>query len=221
LEVEVKVVIVGAGDIGIELARNLARRESNKIVMVEEDEARSVAVAAELDALVLQGDGTHPEMLSTAGISDADALVAVTGSDAINTVIAMLGHRAGVAKVIVKLNDIGLRAACQEIGVTDIIAPKIASAGRIVSVLYGFHRLDFSLAARGGLRLIDLPADGLAGKTLAECAFPTDVLVVTVMRQGEALLARGPTKLKQGDSLLVLVESEDALKRARALLESG
>jgi trk system potassium uptake protein TrkA len=220
LEVEVKVVIVGAGDIGMELARILTRREANKVVMVEEDEARSGAVAAELDALVLHGDGTHPDMLSKAGISDADALVAVTGSDAINTVIAMLGHRAGISKVVVKLNDLGLRAACQEIGVTDIIAPKIASAGRIVSVLYGFHRLDFSLAARGGLQLIDLPADALAGKTLAECAFPPDVLVVTIMRQGETLLARGPTKLKQGDTLLILVENEGALKRVRALLEA-
>jgi trk system potassium uptake protein TrkA len=219
LEVEVKVLIVGAGDIGVELAKVLARREANSIVLIEENEALCESLATELDALVLHGDGTHPEILTKAGIEDADALVAVTGSDAINTVIVMLGHRAGVAKNVVKLNDVGLRAACLEIGVTDIIAPKIASAGRIVSVLYGFHRLDLSLATRGGLQLVELPANSLAGKTVAESSFPEDVLAVTVMRGRRALLARGSTKIKDGDTLLLLVENDEALKRTRTLLE--
>ena len=214
-----KVIIVGAGDIGVELAKILARREANQIVVIDEDVERCEAVSAELDALVLHGDGTHPELLSKAGIEDTEALVAVTGSDALNTVIAMLGHRAGVSKIIVKLNQVGLRAACQEIGVTDIIAPKIASAGRIVSVLYGLHRLDFSLATRGGLRVVDLPATAVAGRTIAECAFPEDVLVMVVLRRGDTLLAHGSTPIKEGDTLLVLAEDDDALTRMRELLE--
>ncbi|HSF19041.1 MAG TPA: NAD-binding protein [Vicinamibacteria bacterium] len=216
-----RAVIVGAGGIGTELARILARKKNNDLVVIEENEERAREFAAEIDALVLHGDGTHPEILSRARLPEADALVAVTGSDAINAVIAMLGRRAGVPKVIVKLDAVGLRAALKEIGVTDIIAPKLAAAAHIVSVLYGFHRLDFTLVSRGGLQLVEVPVGAAAGKTLSELNFADDTLVVAVVREQESLLARGRTRLEQGDTLLVLVENAAGHERLLEQLDSA
>lgn len=213
-----RVVIVGAGDIGVEVGRILARRKANEIVILESDELRCKAVSNELDALVIHGDGTHPEALSRAGLDKTQALVAVTGSDAINTVVAMLGHRASVPKIIVRLDDVALRAACQEIGVSEIIAPKLTAAARVVSVLYGFHRLDFSLATRGGLRLVELPPGDAAGKKLEAAGLPDDVLVVAVLRDGESEIARGSTRIESDDTLLVLVPDEQAIRRTRRAL---
>lgn len=213
-----RAVIVGGGGIGREVAENLARRGGHQLVIIDSDQERCETLAAELDALVLHGDGSNPEMLEKAGLREADALVATTGSDALNTVVAMLGHRLEVPKLIVRLDDVGLRAACQEIGVTAIVAPKLATAAQIVSILYGLHRLDFSVAVRGGLQLVDLPAGRSAGRRLADVELPDDVLVVLLLRGPDVLLARGSTKIAEGDVLLILAKDDEAVQRTRQLL---
>lgn len=213
-----RTVIVGGGGIGREVAENLARRGGHQLVIIDANNERCEELAGELDALVLHGDGSNPEILEKAGVREADALVATTGSDALNTVVAMLGHRLGVPKIIVRLDDVGLRAACQEIGVTAIVAPKLATAAQIVSTLYGLHRLDFSIAVRGGMQLVDLPAGRSAGQRLADLELPEDVLVVMLLRGPDALLARGNTKIAEGDVLLVLARDQDAVQETRQLL---
>lgn len=213
-----RIVIVGAGRIGTELARMLARREGNEIVIVDNDETRCRELVEKVDALVLEGDGTHPEILRKANLSEADALVAVTGSDAINAVITMLGGRAEVKNIIVKLDEPGLHAACTEAGATHIIAPSLASAAQIASVLYGFHRLDFTLLTRSGLRLAELEAGDAVGKRLSELAFPDGVLVVAILRGDESFLARGKVKIEAHDRLLTLVEEDGALAKVKSLL---
>jgi trk system potassium uptake protein TrkA len=217
----VRIIIVGGGRIGAELARNLARREGNEVVVIEIDESRCRELAEKLDALVLQGDGTQPEMLRKANIGEAHALVAVTNSDAINAVIVMLGHRANVDKIVVKLDEPGLHAACQEVGATDIIAPSLASAAQIAAVLYGFHRLDFTLITRSGLRLVELEAGAAVGRKLSELDLPDGVLVVAIVRGDESLLARGKTKIESDDGLLLLVENDDVLAQAKAVIDAG
>lgn len=216
-----RVVIVGGGGIGVELAKILSRHEQNEVVIIEIEEKRCQALSAELDALVLHGDGTHPDLLAKADVKNADGLVAVTNSDAMNTVIAMLGHRNQTPTIIAKVEQVGLQAACREMGVSHVIAPNIASAARIAATLRGFHRLDFSLIARGGIQLVELPAIATAGKRIEELTLPESILVVAILRGEDILLARGKRKIEDGDLLLVLVENESALEKARETLGIG
>lgn len=213
-----RVIIVGGGDIGRELAKNLVHRGNDELIIIEVDEKRCEQLAGELDALILRGDGTNPEMLQKARVTEADALVATTGSDALNTVIVMLGHRFGVKKIMVKLNEFGLRAACQEIGVSKIIAPKIAASAEILAALYGLDRLDFSLAVRGGLRLVELDAGGAHGSMIANIEKPDNVVIVALIRDQQALLPLPHTKLTEGDILLTLIENEAALEKMKKQL---
>ncbi|UCF48735.1 MAG: NAD-binding protein [Myxococcales bacterium] len=216
-----RVIIVGIGDIGYELARDLTRSGSHELVLIDNDEARCEDLSQEFDAFVLEGDGTHPELLQKALIEESDALVASTNSDALNTVIAMLAKRFGVPTIIVKLKDLGLRAACQEMGVARIIAPSISAAAEIFGALHGFGRPDLSLVTRGGLRFVELEVQGIDGTSLAELDVPHGVLVLTVVRGEEVLLARGKTRLQQGDLLLLLVENEHAFARMKGLVNRG
>jgi trk system potassium uptake protein TrkA len=190
-------------------------------VLIDTNEARCEDLSQEFDAFVLEGDGTHPELLQKALIEEADALVASTNSDALNTVIAMLAKRFGVPTIIVKLKDLGLRAACQEMGVARIIAPSISAAAEILAALHGFGRPDLSLVTRGGLRFVELEVQGIEGASLAELAIPDGVLVLTVVRGEEVLLARGKTRLQQGDLLLLLVENEHAFGKMKDLVNRG
>lgn len=213
-----RVVIVGIGDIGYELTRDLTRDASHEVVLIDSDEARCKDLSEEFDAFVLEGDGTNPELLRKALIEESDALVASTNSDALNTVIAILAKRFGVPKIIVKLKDLGLRAACKEIGVARIIAPSISAAAEIWATLHGFGRPNLSLVTRGGLRFEEIEVQDVDDVTLADLDIPDGVLVQTVVRGEEVLLARGKTRVRQGDLLLILVENERALAKMKELV---
>lgn len=213
-----RVVIVGGGDVGRELAATLAREGRNQAVLIEADERRCERLAGELDALVLCGDGANPEMLRKAGVGESDALAAVTGSDAINTVIAMLGRRMGAPKIVVKLNEAGLRAACEEMGAVRVVTPKLAAAADVMSALHGFERLDLSLLMLRGARLAELDAGSGRGKRIADLGLPQASLVVGVIRGEETIMPPGRTVLEPGDVLLVLAENDAVLEEVRGIL---
>jgi trk system potassium uptake protein TrkA len=213
-----RVVIVGVGDVGRELAEYLTRRGGNQLVLVDSDESRCEHLAGEIDALVLHGDGANPEILRKAQLQEADALVATTGSDATNTVIAMLGHNQHVTTIIVKLNDAWLRAACRELGVTKIVTPKISAAAQILAALYGFDRMDFSLGAPSGMQMVEVSVKEGYEKRLSDLGMPEDALVVGVLRGRQVLFPDQHARVEKEDVLITLVKNEGAATKVKKLM---
>jgi trk system potassium uptake protein TrkA len=208
-----RVVIVGAGDIGSRVADRVIEHGGNEVVLVDTDEKRCDELSKQLEALVICGDGTDPEILKKAQVQEADALVATTGSDPINTVIAMLGRQLDVVTVIVKLNGTGLHAACAAIGVTKVVAPKLAAAGHIESALYGLDSVDFSLIARGGIRLAEYAVRHLEIGSVSELQLPDGAHIVAVSREDDVLLPRKEMRLEKDDGLLILLDSDEAKRK--------
>jgi len=214
-----RVIIVGMGHVGSQLARELSQRKAVELVLIDADPEKCKALAEELDALVLEGDGTTPELLKKADVKKADALVAATDSDALNTVVAMLGKQFSVPTIIVKLEEIGLRTACQEIGVSHIISPKISAVVEIISVLYGYNVLDFSLLIKGGVRMVELQAGRMAGQRLEEIKLAEGTLVIAVFRGDAVVVPAGQTRILEDDRLLIIAEDEKRLNDVRKLWE--
>jgi len=215
-----RVVIAGAGDVGLNLAKNLARKENNELILIDFDEERCDELASEMNAMVIHGDASDPEILKKAQIEEADALVATTGSDPINTVIAMLGSRMGMEKIIVTLKGYGLRSACQEIGVSRIVAPKISASAEIVSTLYNLDRVNFSVLSSGGLQLVEVQVNEDIRKQFEEVEIPDGAHVVAILRGEQMILPRKNLKLKGGDELLLLVEDESIRDSIRDQFEN-
>ena len=80
-----KIVILGAGQVGVSVAEALAG-EANDITLVDNDAARLRKLQDRLDIRTLQGHASHPNVLEDAGIEDADMLLAVTNSDETNMI---------------------------------------------------------------------------------------------------------------------------------------
>ncbi len=216
-----RVIIVGIGSIGYELTRDLTRGGDHQVVLIDNEPERCEELSKQFDAFVLEGDGTNPELLQKALVEEADALIASTSSDALNTVIAMLAKRFDVPTVMVKLKDLGLRAACKEIGVARIVTPSISAAAEMLAALHGFGRPDLSLVTRGGLRFEELEVDDIDSTSIRDLKVPDGVLILTVMRGEKVMLARGDTHIQRGDLLLLLVEHESAVERMKSLVGQG
>ena len=78
-----KIIIIGAGQVGGTLAENLAG-EKNEITLIDSDQEILAELQDRLDLQVVCGIGSHPDVLKKAGAQDADMLIAVTNSDESN-----------------------------------------------------------------------------------------------------------------------------------------
>ncbi len=210
-----RVIIVGIGSIGRELAANLSQQTNMELVLIDSDEEKCEDLSRDFDALVLHGDGTESDILDKAGAREADALIASTESDALNTVIGMMAKKMNVPKVIVKLTDVNLRTACKEIGIDYIVSPTLSAATEISSLLYGYEILDFSILIKGGSRLIELSPGQTAGKKIKEIDLPAGSLIISIIREDHAIVPKGNTQILKGDILLILVESEKIANRLK------
>ena len=78
-----KVIIVGAGEVGFHIASHLAR-ENKDVVVIDKDSAAIRRVSDNIDVQVVIGSGSSPVVLKEAGIKEAEILLAVTDSDDTN-----------------------------------------------------------------------------------------------------------------------------------------
>lgn len=86
-----KIIILGAGQVGGTLAENLVG-ENNDITVVDTDSGRLRQLQDKFDLRVVQGHGSHPRVLREAGAEDADMLVAVTNSDETNMIACQIAY---------------------------------------------------------------------------------------------------------------------------------
>lgn len=215
-----RIVIGGAGAVGRQVLRDLSEAGGHEIVVVESDEEVAEGVADEFDALVLHGDATDPAVLEKAQIRQARALLALTGSDPINTVIAMLGHRFDVERIVVRLRSNALRGALEEIGVTDIVAPTMAAAARVEAALHGAAQAPLSEIVQGRLQIGEFTAGPhVAGESLGDLRMPDAAMVIAVVTGAEASLPRPDDSLEEGQVVVVIAETEDALDACRNTIE--
>ena len=210
-----RVIIVGMGSIGTQLAKDLSQRVGMELVLIDSNEEKCEDLSRDFDALVLHGDGTEAGLLNKAGAREADALVATTEADALNTVIGMMAKKLDVPKIVVKLNDMNLRTACKEIGIDHIISPTLSAATEISSVLYGYDILDFSLLIRGGTRLIELSPGDTVGMKIKDIDLPAGSLIISIIRESAAVVPKGNAEIMEDDILLILAENEKILAKLK------
>ncbi len=127
-----RIVIIGAGEVGRHLGRSL--QDEAELILVDVD-ARELANAEEgLDALTLAGDGTHRSVLRKAEVTRADLVISVTPNDSVNLVSAALAHELGAARTVARVDDPAYYDTDRgiEVGVLGIEASLCAS--RLVGV---------------------------------------------------------------------------------------
>lgn len=86
-----KIIILGAGQVGGTLAENLVG-EKNEITVIDSDVGKLRNLQDRLDLQVVTGMGSHPDVLQKAGAEDADMLIAVTNSDESNMMACQVAH---------------------------------------------------------------------------------------------------------------------------------
>lgn len=208
-----KIVIVGAGAVGSYLAERFSL-EGQDVVVIEADPERAARVLAELDCMVITGNGASASTLEQAGLGEADLLVAVSSSDAVNVLACNAATKLGIPRKVARVEDPELKAEVEALGVDLVIDPGEAAARELLVLVSTGHVAEAVEFAGGGLVLLGAYVDSgssVVGHTLAELRADVegwDWLVVAVVRHGETVIARGSTELEMGDHVLVIAKAD-------------
>jgi trk system potassium uptake protein TrkA len=98
-----RILILGAGDVGFHLAQQLAE-ENHDVVVIEQNRERARAIQDSMDALVVEGNGASLTTLERAGIDKTDLLLAVTSQDEINIMACLSASQYQVPKRIARVS---------------------------------------------------------------------------------------------------------------------
>jgi trk system potassium uptake protein TrkA len=212
-----KVILIGGGKVGSFLALELMSA-GHAVAVVEENQNRAQAVADEVDAVVIHGDGTNVGVLEAADVHGADWLLAVTGLDEVNLVSCQLGLTLGTKRVLARLNTPWNRATFDAlgipvVGITDLMV-------QVISQQVAVSELErVAVLGRGELSLCEyeIPTDFTPTK-LADLELPSPSVVVVVQRGDRIMVPEASTELRPGDHIFAVttLSGESELHRVFA-----
>lgn len=212
-----KALVIGAGEVGINVARTLSA-DGHEVTIVDTDPNRCAGIQGDLDALVIEGNGASPRLLKEARVGSADLLAAVTQVDEVNIIAALAARQLGVTTTVARVRDPDFFGpdesfARNVLGIDFVIDPDRATAADIaeaillpgaVSVEYfGDDRLAVA-------EVIVTEASPLLGVPLAKRDRPHPAYIVGISRGGDASLIRPEVVPEVGDHLLVTVPTDHA-----------
>jgi trk system potassium uptake protein len=214
-----KVILVGAGDVGGHLANLLSRERSLEVTVVDQDAARLHELADRLDIATVHGSGALQAVLERAGARGADTLIAATNSDEANWLSCMAAERLGVASRIARIRSEDLADEMKQLGqALWTVNPERAAARAIVDLLLHNATKDYSEFMGGQIRLVSLDVlkgGPLAGRSLRKLAQKADRLrfrVVARFRGGRTTIPGGEDLLEAGDTVTFAVHARETLE---------
>lgn len=217
-----RIVIVGAGAVGLYLAEKFSL-EGHDVVLVEADAERAAEAQAAIDCLVIVGNGASAETLRNASLEDADLLIAVSSSDAVNVLACAAGTRLNIPRKVARVEDPLLKAEVEALGVDLVIDPGEAAARELLKLATSGDIAEKIEFANGELVLLGAyidPEAPFVGSTLSDLreSLPGwDWLVVAVIRHGVTHIARGATTLEAHDHILMMAKAGSAEQAYRWL----
>lgn len=213
-----KVVIVGAGAVGTQLARQLIS-EKRDVVLIERNPDVARKASNSLDCMVITGEGTNYEILRQAGTAKADFFVAAADSDEINMIACgIVSSEFPLPAKIARVRSFDYHSSRLSekrfLGIDFVVNPEIEAARTIiraidsgaVSDVLSFEQSSVQIRStaveRGGV---------LTGRKLLDLAevLPGPVLVAVIIRDNRYLIPSGETMLEAGDILYMVARRED------------
>ena len=210
------VVVMGGGRVGLNLASFLIS-DGHDVTLIENDENLCTNAAAELDALVICGNGTDTKTLEEANVSSADVFVAATGNDEANLLACILVREFNIPKIISRVSEPSHGEAFRKVGIDSVISPEITAASYVEKLIIRPKIADLVVMGKGDAELLDfnLENEKVVGKKIGDISPTDDFIIVAVYENGDITIPKPEIVLKKGMKVSILVKT----KAARAVMK--
>lgn len=212
------IIIVGCGKVGQALAEQL-NEEDNNVTVIDVDRKIVESVASRFDVMGVAGNGATHVIKQEAGITHADLLIAVTGSDELNLLCCLIAKKAGNCQTIARVRspqyNIEAPFLKDELGLAMVMNPEYAAAAEIARILRFPSAIKIDTFAKGRVELLKFrlpessPLAGCAVKDI-NVKFNSDILVCTIERGDEAYIAYGDFVFEEKDVISIVASPRKA-----------
>jgi len=214
-----KIIIIGAGEVGYNIASRLAS-ENKRVIVIDKDQDAIRHLSESLDIQVITASGSNPKVLIDAGIKETDILLAVTDSDETNLVACLMANLISpTTKKLVRLRNNDFypyhnRFKKENPHIDTIINPETEVVNTIRKLMDVPGAIDVGDFADGQVKYIGIRLDSyspVAGMRLIDFSpkFGDDrPLIAAIIRDDEVIVPRGNNKIESGDLLYFVCETQ-------------
>ncbi len=215
-----KIIILGAGQVGTSLANNLVS-EANDITVIDLEPARLAALQDRLDLRTVVGQASHPDVLLRAGAEDADMIIAVTNSDETNMVACQVAYTLfHTPTKIARVRALGYLTHPQlftqeALPIDVLISPEQLVTDYVFRLIEHPGALQVLGFAGGRVQLVAVkayyggPLVGHELRTLREHMPGVDTRVAAIYRRGRAIIPEGTTVIEADDEVFFVAAKKD------------
>ena len=217
-----RVVIIGAGTVGLFVAKSLEKRsEQFKIKIIERDRKVAEFAAGKLErTIVLHGDGLDFDCLAEANIQSADTILAVTDDDKTNLLSAVRGKAEGCKMAISLINDPTLISLMMPLKIDAHLNPRATTVSSILRhVRHGRVNQVYSIGDAEGevIEAKILSTSPMSGQAIKDIGFPEGAVIGAIKRGEEFIKPSGDSKIFDGDIVVIFSISKDVPEVERLL----
>lgn len=215
-----KIIIIGDGKLGYNLAENLSK-ENNDVIIIDKNPEALKKAGEYLDVMCIKGNGLSTRTLLEAGIKEADLLIAVTTSDEINIVCCLTAKKLGAARTIARIRDPQyaneLSQMKADLDLDMVINPEQAVAGEISRLLEFPPAMNVETFAKGRVVMMELkvtPDMSIVDMNLRNISkkSASSILIGGILRNDTVVIPNGDFEIKAGDTIYIIGRSSKVVQ---------
>ncbi|MFH2002981.1 MAG: Trk system potassium transporter TrkA [Planctomycetota bacterium] len=216
-----KVIVAGAGRIGLDLARRLEGRVDS-LALVDEDEDLCHAASTVLSkALVVRGDPLDDEVMHEVRLGDADFFIATHEDDQKNLIHAMLAKKKGVKRTAIVAKDPDIVQILGSLDVDVVVNSRLIAVSEILRFVKPGKVLSVKKIGDSEAEIIEIvvgKSSKAISKSLRELKLPKGALIGAIYRNGMAIIPDGNSVIEPGDTVVAFVLPKVNKKLERLLV---
>ena len=207
------VTIIGGGNVGFMLAKNLEDMKI-KTKIIEKNYERCEYLAQELTStLVINADGTNLKILDEEEIGSSDVAIAVTNNDERNLLCSLLVKQLGVKRVISRVSKVLNIPLFEKVGIDIAVSPKTSAINEVKNDIDETNVDILATVEQGEAEVLEIPVlQEFDNKLIKELRFPAPAIVGIIQRRSNVIIPMGDTKLKHHDILIIFTKAESVGK---------
>ena len=221
-----RIVIAGAGHIGVRLAQALEGRLQVKLIERDKHRARRAAEVLR-EAIVLNGDAADEELLIEENVDSADVFVAVTNAEEANILSAMLAKRIGCRKVMALINRPAFAELMESDRVDIAISPQTITIGSLLAHVRRGDVVKVHSLRRGAAEAIEAIAHGdsdtsqVVGRPVEGVKLPEGTTIGAIVRGDDVIMAHHDTVIEEGDHVILFLTDRRHVEAVEKLFQVG
>ena len=213
-KISTKILIIGGGNIGFNLAKNIEQAfDDARLKIIEKNKERAKTIANELNnTIVINGDGLDEDVLTEANLQDVETVIALTNDDEDNLMVSVLVEKFSKNKrTMALINKPNYSLLQSSLKIDDLIDPRMNTVSSILKhVRKGTIENAYTIL-NGDYEVIEaeiIETSELINKELKKTDLPEEIRIGAILRNNEVIIPRSSFVFKKDDTVVLLAKKD-------------